>query len=137
MNSNQPNQTIPLKEGANVNVPFPTPLSGVFPKGSFHKKQHITPKKNKHFVDYFTIKNCERQLTEEELEYCVYAYNANLILYNQKLTPEFIVKHIWNQRNNGTAEESYLTEYDILKAQPHITVEEWDDAVEKFGIDEE
>ena len=92
--------------------------------------------KNNNFVDYFTIKNRKRQLTHEELKYCINFYNVNLILYNQKLTPEFIVKHIWNQRNNGTAEDSYLTEYDILHAQPHISVEEWNNAVEKFGVDE-
>jgi hypothetical protein len=59
--------------------------------------------------------------------------NEKIVLYTQKLTAKFCIEHILNLDIDSGSEDSYL--YDkthILKNQPHITEEEFNDAFHKY-----
>jgi len=51
------------------------------------------------------------------------------ILYTQHLTPEFCVKYIIdNDEHASCGEEADISKYAVARAQPHISIQELDDA---------
>jgi len=63
------------------------------------------------------------------LEKNIDGLSLSTIIFTQKLTPDFCVKYIiLNDDHASCGEDSYISEIDVLYAQPHITQIELDKA---------
>ena len=62
------------------------------------------------------------------LEKNIDGLSLKTILYTQQLTPEFCVKYIiLNDEHASCGEDSYISEYAVTRAQPHISRQDLED----------
>lgn len=62
------------------------------------------------------------------LEKNIDGLSLKTLLYTQRLTPEFCVKYIiLNDDHASCEEDSYISEYDVRFAQPHISKQDLED----------
>ena len=62
------------------------------------------------------------------LEKHIGGLSLKTLLYTQKLTPKFCVKYIiLNDEHASCGEDSYISEYSVRLAQPHISKQDLED----------
>lgn len=67
-------------------------------------------------------------------EKCKYQrLNLCTILHTQKLTAEFCIKYIFNEKYAYTEDEVYIVDNAVLRLQPHITKQELRHAWHEYG----
>lgn len=76
-------------------------------------------------IDNANIELNDQDLRKKKYSIDVLEKNINnlsisVILKTQKLTPEFCVKYILNEKYASCVEETYICDFDVIKRQPHI-----------------